>query len=85
MLGYFSQKLFSENSQTKDVKNNVNHTMEKLRPHNCSVIRSKTEDTSNCSSNKKSDEHINSMQSRFNLKSNMLLQLFAYDEINSFI
>ena len=71
------QKLFAKNSKTKTEKDTVIYTLEESRLKN-----SKKEDTNNWLIKEKSN---NSLQCKFNLNFNMLLKLFAYDEIQSFI
>ena len=71
------QKLFAKNSKTKNEKDTVIYTVEESRLKN-----SKKEDTNYWLIKEKSN---NSLQCKFNLNFNMLLKLFAYDEIQSFI
>ena len=71
------QKLFAKNSKTKTEKDTVIYTVEE------SILKnSKKEDTNYWLIKEKSN---NSLQCKFNLNFNMLLKLFAYDEIQSFI
>ena len=57
----------SENSQIKNIKNNMTHTVEKLRTQSWQTIKSKTEKSpSNHPNKKSSDEYVNSVRSGFN-------------------